>query len=44
MVNKIDGEWDYPIEKEKVINRCRNEQTYENRFKKKSRPEDIISK
>jgi hypothetical protein len=31
MALKADGEWNYPPEKEEIINRCRNDQTYEYR-------------
>ena len=38
MAMKINGAWDYPLEETEIINRCRNEQTYEYRLKNGTLP------
>ena len=42
MARKVNDDWDYPIEEEEIINRCRNEQTYESRLKNGTLPESNI--
>ncbi len=32
MTRKTEGGWNYPVEEEEIINRCRNDQSYEYRL------------
>ena len=38
-----DGEWSYPVEDETIVNRCLEEESYENRLKAGTLPDDSPS-